>query len=137
VALIDEAIDRILADPAAYSLRSVTWPVQTPYKMWRIGAAGYLESLLAVDGLVESHSLPRQMLPEVFWQNGYVDVIRARTIERGSMTGTRILPFVVDEPNYEIDYPDSVPVVEAALLEQASARGTAAPGRPAGRRHPV
>jgi CMP-N,N'-diacetyllegionaminic acid synthase len=122
VALIDDAITRALAHPEVDSLRSVGWPQQTPYKMWRVNAVGYLEPLLRVDGMPEAHSMPRQMLPEVFWQNGYVDVIRARTIvDQASMTGAKILPFVVHEPNYEIDYPESVPVVEEALRELAAA----------------
>ena len=121
VELIDKAISLMLQHPEADSLRSVCWPIQTPYKMWRI-VDGYLELLLEVEGVPEAHSMPRQMLPEVFWQNGYVDIIRPRAIlEQNSICGERILPFVVQEPLYEIDYPESIPVVEAAL--QSLAKG--------------
>ncbi len=113
---IDEAIALILADPAADSLRSVSWPTQTPYKMWRI-VDGLLEPLLRLPGIDDAHSRPRQSLPEVFWQNGYVDVVRPEVVlDRGSMTGERVLPFVVQEPVFELDYPESIPVVEAALV---------------------
>lgn len=116
VELIDQAISQMLAYPEADALRSVSWPIQTPYKMWQMDDDGYLHPLLRVDGLPDCQSMPRQMLPEVWWQNGYVDVIRPRAIlKMGSMTGRRVLPFVVNEPVYEIDYEDSIPVVEEAL----------------------
>lgn len=118
VARIDEAIERFLQHPEADSLRSVTWPEHTPYKMWRIDA-GYLAPLLAVEGVAEPHSQPRQRLPEIFWQNGYVDIVRPRVIlEDGLMAGRRILPFVMDEPVLELDYPDSIPAIEAALARE-------------------
>jgi CMP-N,N'-diacetyllegionaminic acid synthase len=127
---VEEAIRLILDDPQAHSLRSVSWPEQSPYKMWRI-EEGYLRPLLSVEGMPNAHSLPRQRLPEVWWQNGYVDVIRPRTIlELGSMSGERVLPFVIDEPFVEIDYADSIERAEALLRSGP----TAALGQP---RHPA
>ena len=116
VELIDEAILIISSDPSADSLRSVSWPIQTPYKMWRMGSDDYLEPLLTVEGLPDSHSMARQMLPEVFWQNGYVDIIRPRAIlEMNSMVGNKVIPFIVNEPIYELDYAEGIPVLEEAL----------------------
>jgi len=135
VALIDEAVGLLRGHPEADSLRSVSWPEQTPYKMWRRADDGYLRPLLAVDGVAEPSCMPRQSLPEVFWQNGYVDIIRPHVIlERGLMAGTRILPFVVREPIFELDYPDAIADVEAAL--DALARGEVIP-RVHAPRHPV
>jgi len=113
---IDAAIVMLLEHPDADSLRSVTWPMQTPYKMWRV-VDGYLVPLLTLEGVADAHSRPRQTLPEVFWQNGYVDIIRPQVIlQRGSMCGERVLPFVTGEPLLELDYPENIPAVEAALL---------------------
>jgi CMP-N,N'-diacetyllegionaminic acid synthase len=115
VARIDEAIELFLQHPDADSLRSVTWPGQTPYKMWR-ERDGYLEPLLHVAGVREPYCQPRQQLPEVFWQNGYVDIVRPRAIlDMGLMCGRRILPFVMHEPVLELDYPEDIPAIEAAL----------------------
>jgi N-acylneuraminate cytidylyltransferase len=113
---ITAAIDRILSFPEADSLRSVSWPIQTPYKMWHI-EEGWLRPCLRVPGLKEAYSMPRQMLPEIYWQNGYVDIVRPRTIRAGRMAGDRVLPFVVEEPVYEIDYLEDIPVVEQALSD--------------------
>ena len=129
VARIDEAIEALLQRPDADSLRSVTWPVQTPYKMWRV-SGGYLEPLLQIEGRTEPYCQPRQSLPEVFWQNGYIDIVRPHVVlERGLMCGDRIIPFVMREPMLEIDYPESIPRVEAALvaLQQGTWRGDEPP----------
>jgi N-acylneuraminate cytidylyltransferase len=115
VAAIDAAIEQMLSHPEADSLRSVCPPIQTPYKMWRI-EGGYLQPLVTVDGLAESYCMPRQMLPVVYWQNGYVDIVRPRVVlEQDLMCGHSILPYIVDEPMLEIDYPESLPIVEEAL----------------------
>ena len=107
------------------ALRSVSWPEQTPYKMWRIDSGGYLRPLIEAEGLREAHSLPRQVLPEVWWQNGYVDVIRARTIlELDSMTGERVLPFVITDPVVEIDYEDDLERAEQLLRDDATEQRT-------------
>jgi N-acylneuraminate cytidylyltransferase len=115
VEVIDRAIEAIFEHPEADSLRSVSWPSQTPYKMWRI-VDGYLAPLLDLPGTVEPYCSPRQSLPEVFWQNGYVDIVRPRVVlEDSLMCGRTILPFVIDDPIFELDYADSIPKIEAAL----------------------
>lgn len=122
VATLEAAVERLRAHPEADSLRSVSWPAQTPYKMWRV-EEGFLKPLLRLDGVPEPYSQPRQRLPEVFWQNGYVDVIRSRTIlEDRSMAGRRILAFPLEEPFVEIDYPDSVEQAERLLAKRREGR---------------
>jgi N-acylneuraminate cytidylyltransferase len=124
VELVDEAIDRLQADPSADAIRSVSVALQTPYKMWRLMPDGRMEPALRVEGLTDAQSRPRQQLPVVYWQNGYVDVLRPRAIfEKGSMWGDRVLPFLVDEALLDLDYPDDIPAVEAAL-RQFRERGT-------------
>jgi len=120
VELIDQSVEMMLANPEADSLRSMSIAELTPYKMWHID--GDIASPVVVDpNNSESHSAPRQSLPPVFWQNGYVDVLRPRTVlEMNSMVGNRVLPFVISEPIYELDYPDDIPGLEAALAARSS-----------------
>jgi CMP-N,N'-diacetyllegionaminic acid synthase len=119
---VDAALRLMLDHPEADALRSVSWPAQTPYKMWR-AVDGYLVPLLEVDGVGEAHSMPRQSLPEIWWQNGYVDVVRPRTVlELGSMTGRRVLPFVVEDPGVEIDYADGLRRAEELLQRRMKGR---------------
>ena len=42
------------------------------------------------------------MLPAVYLQTGHINAIRPAAILRGSMTGTAILPLMVDA-SYEVD----------------------------------
>ena len=135
VELIDKAIETILARPDADSLRSVSVPAETPYKMWRI-VDGLLEPILTLPDVVEPCCQPRQSLPDVFWQNGYVDIVRPGVVlDERLMCGRKVLPFVIDEPIFEIDYVEHISAVEAALarLDESSSPVTA----PAVRRHPV
>jgi N-acylneuraminate cytidylyltransferase len=116
VELIDQAVDLLAGHPEADAVRSVSPALQTPYKMWGITPDRYLQPLLQVDGQADCQSLPRQQLPRVFWQNGYVDVIRPRAVlEKNSMWGECVLPFVVEETLFELDYPEDIPAIEEAL----------------------
>jgi N-acylneuraminate cytidylyltransferase len=104
---IDQAVYRLLERPQADSVRTVCVPFQNPFKMWRIGPDGFMQPLLGAE-YSEPYNMPRQLLPEVFWQTGYVDVAWADTIlVKGSMTGERILPLVIDPSEWiDIDSPD-------------------------------
>lgn len=135
VDVIDRAIEVMVNRPDADSLRSVSWPVETPYKMWRI-VDNYLEPLLKIPGVGEPYCAPRQSLPDVYWQNGYVDIVRSRVVlDDALMCGRRIVPFVIEEPIFEIDYADSISRVEAALLRVQE--GTWPCADSAGKRYPV
>lgn len=115
---IDEAIELLLNHPEAEAVRSVSIARQTPYKMWHMTPDGYLQPVLRIPQLPDCQSMPRQRLPLVYWQNGYVDVMRPRAIlEKQSMWGDCAIPFVVDKPQYEVDYPEDIPEVERALQQ--------------------
>jgi N-acylneuraminate cytidylyltransferase len=116
VATIDRAVATLAARPDVDSLRSVLLAEQTPYKMWRIGEEGLLETVVTLPGVAEPYNQPRQILPIVYWQDGYIDVAWARVIlEQKSTTGRRILPFVIEEPSMDIDYEDEIPATERLL----------------------
>lgn len=142
---IDKAIQIMLDHPKADSLRSVSKAKQSPYKMWTLALQGmdgvgeltrlYDDDLreleyevkrardnhgkpLMVPYCGEQHSLPRQLLPTVYHQNGYIDVIRASTIERGYMAGDVVLPFIVEPAPLDLDYPEDVAKMEQAILNE-------------------
>lgn len=94
-ASIDAMVRLLREHPEADSVRAVTPAPHTPYKMWRVANDGYLVPLLQLEGVPEPYNSPRQALPQVFLQTASVDVVRSSVVlERGSMTGTRILPYV-------------------------------------------
>lgn len=112
--VISAAVRQMLGTPEADALRSVSLVLDTPYKMWRI-ENGFLSPLLTLPGRPEAHSAPRQELPPVYLQNGYVDVIRPRTIlEMGSMCGRTVLPLVTEGHVTDLDVPEQIPAAEKA-----------------------
>ncbi len=104
---IDHAVYKLLLQPQADSVRTVIEPFQNPYKMWTIDASGFLRPLLQ-SGLPEAYNLPRQALPQVYWQTGYVDVMWSDTIlEKHSMSGEHILPLIMPSSEWiDIDSED-------------------------------
>ena len=106
---IDESVYRLIERPEADAVRTVCIPFQNPFKMWRIGPDGLMIPLGIELGIpVEPYNQPRQALPEVYWQTGYVDAAWADTIlTKNSMTGDAILPLVIDPSEWiDIDSPD-------------------------------
>ena len=98
---IDDGLLLLIDNPRTDSIRGVTPSPATPYKMWRIGN-NILEPLLTIEGVPEPFNMPRQALPEVYWQTGTLDIMRTIVIESGSMTGTEIRPFIID-PEHAVD----------------------------------
>ncbi len=106
---IDQAVIRLIEHPEADAVRTVCIPFQNPFKMWRIGADGFMQPIGRDLGVPdEPYNQPRQVLPEVFWQTGYVDAAWADTITlKNSMTGDHILPLIIDPSEWvDIDSPD-------------------------------
>lgn len=115
---IDQAVWRLVERPDADSIRSVCVPFQNPFKMWRIMPDGFMKPLIEID-MQEPYNQPRQVLPEVYWQTGYVDAAWADTIlEKNSMTGENILPLVIDAADWiDIDSPEDWSRAERLLLD--------------------
>lgn len=116
-ATIDAAIDFLLAHPDADSVRSVRQSELSPYKMWRIGPDQFMQPVATLGG--ESYNSPRQELPVVYWQDGYVDVVRSQVVmQKNSTTGSHILGFVITERTIDIDYPEEIEIAEKLLSEE-------------------
>jgi CMP-N-acetylneuraminic acid synthetase len=104
---IDQAVEHLLENPETDSIRAVCIPFQNPYKMWKIEADGRMQPILETSHH-EAYNMPRQELPEVYWQTGYIDAAWADTIlSKNSMTGERILPLVMNPSEWiDIDSTD-------------------------------
>ena len=95
--LVDEAVQMMIDNPDAHSVRTITEPDYSPYKMWVINESGTLDTLLKLPGVPEPFNLPRQELPEVWWHIGVLDLVRTDVVtEKNSLSGTVILPLIVD-----------------------------------------
>lgn len=132
--IIDAAIEKMLSTPSADSLRSVSIALQTPYKMWRL-ESGFMEPIVRLDGDSESYNYPRQKLPAVYWQNGYIDIVRPHVVlQKKQMCGDKILPFLIEQQVLEIDYPDDIKRMEEELKNSLEGTPTS---QPTYRRDPV
>ncbi len=111
---IDEAVAALAQHPEADSVRSVSRPDKHPYRMFSIGNDGYLKAIMAHEHPVP-YLLRRQDLPPVYYYNCVIDVTRPATIlEKHSMTGDRILPFVMDpDLVIDIDSPRDLQIAQA------------------------
>lgn len=100
---VEQAVQLLLNDPQADSVRGVVPSGQNPFKMWRINPSGQMIPLLQVEGIQEPYNSPRQALPATYWQTGHIDAIRVSTIlQKNSLSGDVILPLRID-PRYTID----------------------------------
>lgn len=98
---VDRAIELLQSNSGASSVRGVIPSSQNPYKMWHINNNGQLKPLLETD-FDEPYNMPRQRLPQTYWQTGHIDAIRREAIEAGSMSGEVILPLILDS-RYAVD----------------------------------
>ncbi len=94
---IDMAIELLANHPEADSVRTVTEPEQSPYKMYSM-ENGYLTPLLKVKGKKESFNLPSQQLPSAYKHIGYVDAMwRSTIVQKRQMTGDKILGLIIKD----------------------------------------
>lgn len=96
------------------SIRSISEPLTTPYKMWRISAKGNLVPLLKIKNNKEPYNTARQLLPKIYAQTGTLDFIRVSTIlKKKSMTGSKIYPLFIRQEHFiDIDNIGSLRIAE-------------------------
>ncbi len=106
---IDEAIQKLIQEPQADSIRSVSEVLQHPYRMFTIDSNRFLSPIMKHEHPVP-YLLRRQDLPKTFYYNCVIDVTRPKTIlEMESMTGDKILPYVMDKDDvFDIDSPRDI-----------------------------
>lgn len=118
--VMDTAIRTFQERTGVESLRSVSPACYSPYKMWVINAKGWLEPVVLPTGQREPGNMPRQALPQAYQGNGYIDVTRPEVIlTLKSMTGTRILPFLIKEPCVDIDDQQDLELAERLMVRGA------------------
>jgi N-acylneuraminate cytidylyltransferase len=91
--LIEIGISKMIKHPLASSLRSVTITKEHPYRQWEVNGefiTGYEKNVF------ESYNIPRQLIPKVYFQTGDIEIIRRSTILAGSVSGTNILPLIIE-----------------------------------------
>jgi CMP-N-acetylneuraminic acid synthetase len=104
---VDRAIELLINNPEADSVRTVIEPVSSPYKMYKIDDAGFLDPLIKTEDKSEVYNQPDQQLPKVYRHIGTADVIWSKTIlENNQMSGKKILPLILDKAYSGINTPE-------------------------------
>ena len=148
---IDAMIEMLANASEADSVRSVALAGEVPYKMWVLpgnvsarewssriqraeleneapaqqgGVSGACIGRLwpLIQDIPECYNMPRQELPQVFYQNACIDVMRASAVlEKKSMTGDCILGYLMSE-NLDIDTEIELLKAEAEMLRAENER---------------
>ena len=107
---------KIMIDEDSYdSLRTISEPDHTPYKMWKLNSKNEMKPLLELPHNNEPYNTNRQNLPEVYAQTGSIDITRPETIKKyNSMTGKKIYPYIIDQ-RYFVDI-DNIESLEIASI---------------------
>ena len=101
--MIDKAISFFMDNPNADSLRAIVEVKFSPYKMWTL-KEGFLEPIIKSE-IYEAYNAPRQILPIIYQQDGFIDIVRRSTIYvKKSITCDKILPFQINSESIDIDY---------------------------------
>ncbi len=98
IEIIEKAIEKAIAHPAASAVRTAQPTERTPYKMFRIKnehcAFFGSEDFTSTE---EPTNMSRQFLPKSYELNAYVDVIRPAIFRKtGLVYGQNILPLITD-----------------------------------------
>jgi len=116
--LIDKAVDQFSKPPPVDCVRGVVSSEENPFKMWLMEEEDMLRPLMS-HWFDEPYNMPRQKLPQTFWQTGHIDVISTRTIlEKHSLTGDRVRAIVIDR-KYCIDIDEERHIREAEAVLRA------------------
>ena len=107
---IDEAIEKFIKNDEATSLRSSHEVSESPFKWFCISDDFYTP--ICDKYTLEDTNKPRQLFPEVYIPNGYVDILKPRVIkEHGSMYGNKIAGYITPYGN-EIDTAEDFEYIE-------------------------
>ena len=106
-ASIERAWHAFVEDGRADSLRAVERCRQHPGKMWLARDGRLLPLLPFAIGEVPWHSNQYAALPEVWVQNGGLEIAWTDVARRGSIAGAAIMPFILEgDQGFDINTPD-------------------------------
>ena len=104
--IIDQAIKIFLDQKGATSLRSVHIMSESAYKTFEISSNGNLIPIFSHRSDIDFQNNPRQMFPDTYAANGYVDIISCQHVkEFKSIHGNNVIPFLT-ERMVEVDCED-------------------------------
>lgn len=111
IGIVEAAVDRMLADSDATSLRSVHEMSETAYKCFEI-EHNRLRCIGSGSSDVETANRPRQDFPKTYHANGYVDVLRTAFVRaHRQVHGNRVAAYITPVA-LEVDMPADFELLE-------------------------
>lgn len=99
--LIEAAMSQLITDPTLDSVRAVRKVSEHAYRQWHL-KEGRITPICS--DILEPGNLPRQKLPDLWFQSGEIEAVRRRTLLQGSMSGREVAPiFVTGDSSIDID----------------------------------
>lgn len=121
---IDKAVELMIANPDADSVRSVCLCKEHPYKMWTIENNRLRPFVPWEKKPKEAHTLSYQLLPPVYVNNASIDVTKPSTIfNKKSVTGREIIPYPMEESeSLDINTPLDLELAKLMVAKSQKAR---------------
>jgi len=92
--LIEQAISILKNNKDATSIRSVAKIKEHPYRAWKLKTDGSMTGF--INNVSEPYNIPRQELPDLYFQTGDIEVIRRETLLNGSISGNNVYPLIIN-----------------------------------------
>ena len=93
---IDKALTLFMLNRHTYdSLRSIIPVDKSPYKMYNIENDTLIPLFKNINGISEPYNICRQNLPLCYLHNGYIDILNTSILKNKTISGTKILPFIM------------------------------------------
>ena len=117
VEILDECLDLFIQNYDNYdSLRTVIKYEKSPYKMYTIDNNILNPLFKEVNSIKEPYNQVRQVLPETYLHNGYIDILKTSILKNNTITGDKIYPYLMDKEEYhDIDTIDDWKKAELLL----------------------
>lgn len=116
VSLIEKAYSLLEEHPNCTSIRSVVKSTEHPYRQWKINGV-FMEGVSS--NIFESYNMPRQKLPDVYFQSGDIEVVRRETILNNTISGDRVIPLIIQQKDMlDIDHFNDLKKAEHKLNQK-------------------
>ena len=115
---IDKCLDIFIKNYKEYdSLRTVVPFEKSPFKMYTIENNELIPLFKEINCLKEPYNQCRQILPQTYLHNGYIDIIKADIIKDGVLSGEKIYAYVMNKADtIDIDTIDDWKKTEQIII---------------------
>ena len=116
--ILDETIKIFIDEFNNYdSLRTVYKFEKSPFKMYMVNNKNLIPLFKNINNIKEPYNECRQLLPETYIHNGYIDIIKSQIVyDKNSITGNLIYPYIMSKDEYnDIDTEEDWQLAEKKL----------------------